>query len=147
MHLLTVIEEDRLGSDLSDWLSLAAELIGRLHAALTCYRDSMRTRVDDTVGIPEPVTEIHTGLRGRPRKVVDVGILEEAISTSRQIHTTELARVLGIHRNTLCSYMKSHGIERRYTKITDMELDNLVTAFKKRRPDVTHQRCCGHGYS
>ncbi|KAI6103998.1 hypothetical protein EDD16DRAFT_1438712, partial [Pisolithus croceorrhizus] len=47
----------------------------------------------------------------------------------------ELARVLGIHRNTLRHYMKNHGLERRYTDITDTDLDHLVTEFKKRRPE------------
>ncbi|KAI6145114.1 hypothetical protein BKA82DRAFT_3943681, partial [Pisolithus tinctorius] len=47
----------------------------------------------------------------------------------------ELARLLGIHRNTLHLYMRCHGIERTYTEISDADLDNLVKEFKKRRPE------------
>ncbi|KAI5981791.1 hypothetical protein EDC04DRAFT_2526089, partial [Pisolithus marmoratus] len=47
----------------------------------------------------------------------------------------ELARVLGVHRNTLRRYMKNYGLERKYTDITDPDLDHLLAEFKKRRPE------------
>jgi len=77
----------------------------------------------------------YTGLRGRPKKIVDLEFLKEAISNSRNISCAELARSLGIHRNTLRLYMQHHGIEQKYTPIGDSDLDNLVTACKKKHPD------------
>jgi len=39
-------------------------------------------RVDKNVHILQPVTEVHNGLRGRPRKVIDVNFVKEAMSNS-----------------------------------------------------------------
>ncbi|KAI5997208.1 hypothetical protein F5J12DRAFT_725363, partial [Pisolithus orientalis] len=47
----------------------------------------------------------------------------------------ELMCLLGIHQNTLCLYMRCHGIEHTYTEISDADLDNLVKEFKKRWPE------------
>jgi len=55
----------------------------------------------------------------------------------------ELARVLGVHRNTLHLYMKSQGIERRYTCISDADLDKLIGEFKARRPESGIQYIVG----
>ncbi|KAG1742891.1 hypothetical protein EDB19DRAFT_1608461, partial [Suillus lakei] len=47
----------------------------------------------------------------------------------------ELARTLGLHRNTLRLFMKHHGVKRKYSKLTNADLDILVKEFKKKRPD------------
>jgi len=93
--------------------------------------------------MPQPVTEVHTGLRGRPKKIINIDFLKEAISNLRQIMCTELARVLGIHRNTLWLYMKNHGVEQKYTHISNRDLDNLITEFKARRPESGIQYIIG----
>jgi len=65
------------------------------------------------------------------------------MSNSQQITCTELAWVLGVHRNTLRIYMRRHNIEQRYTDISDADLDHLVTEFKKRRPESGIQYLIG----
>ena len=57
------------------------------------------------------------------------------MSDSRQITCSELARLLGIHRNTLHLSMECHGIKRKYSDINDTDLDSLVMEFKRRRPE------------
>ncbi|KAG1855691.1 hypothetical protein DFJ58DRAFT_622538, partial [Suillus subalutaceus] len=47
----------------------------------------------------------------------------------------ELAKTLGVHRNTLRLYMKRHGVERKYSTLTNTDLDLLIKEFKKKRPD------------
>ncbi|KAG1884635.1 hypothetical protein F4604DRAFT_1574233, partial [Suillus subluteus] len=47
----------------------------------------------------------------------------------------ELAVILGVHRNTLQLYMKHHGIQRKYSELTNTKIDALIQEFKKRRPD------------
>ncbi|KAG1884362.1 hypothetical protein F4604DRAFT_1493464, partial [Suillus subluteus] len=47
----------------------------------------------------------------------------------------ELADILGVHRNTLQLYMKRHGIQRKYSELTNAEIDALIQEFKKRHPD------------
>ncbi|KAF8547389.1 hypothetical protein OG21DRAFT_1400814, partial [Imleria badia] len=56
----------------------------------------------------------------------------------------ELARVLGIHRNTLRTYMKKHGIKRTYSTISNEELDQLVRQFKAKRPKSGLRYTMGH---
>ena len=85
----------------------------------------------------------YTGLRGQPKKIVNLKLLKEAILNSCNINCAELARSLGIHRNTLCLYMQHHGIEQKYTPIGDSDLDNLVTACKKKCPDSSIQYIMG----
>jgi hypothetical protein len=71
----------------------------------------------------------------RPSVTVDLGYLQEAISNTRQIKFTELAGVLGIHRNTLHLHMKHHSIEWKYSQLSNADLDDLMTEFKKWRPE------------
>ncbi|KIM61429.1 hypothetical protein SCLCIDRAFT_25917 [Scleroderma citrinum Foug A] len=99
------------------------------------YRENIQNRIDKDVHIPQPVTEVHTGLRGRPKKVIDIDILKEAMSDSRQITCSELVHLLGIHRNTLHLSMEHHGIKCEYSDIDDTDLDSLVMEFKRRQPE------------
>ncbi|KAG1824580.1 uncharacterized protein BJ212DRAFT_1261242, partial [Suillus subaureus] len=39
------------------------------------------------------------------------------------------------HRNTLQCHMKCYGVERKYSNLTNVDLDCLVTEFKKEQPD------------
>jgi hypothetical protein len=96
---------------------------------------NINSSMDDNVVFPEPVALLHTGHPGRPKKIIDVEFLVEAVSNSWQIKLTELAEMLGIHRNTLRLYMKHHGVERKYSELTNVDLDLLVTEFKKNKPD------------
>ena len=102
---------------------------------LVLIHNAIPGRVDKTVYIPQPVMEVHTGLRGWLKKLIDANFLKEAMSNSRQIMHMELACVLGVHRNTLHLYMRQHNIECKYTDISDTDLDHLVVEFKRRRPE------------
>ncbi|KAG1818060.1 uncharacterized protein BJ212DRAFT_1269575, partial [Suillus subaureus] len=56
----------------------------------------------------------------------------------------ELADILGAHRNTLHLYMKCHGIQRKYSELTNADLNVLISKFKKRRPDSGIRYIIGH---
>ncbi|KAG1738583.1 hypothetical protein EDD22DRAFT_737993, partial [Suillus occidentalis] len=47
----------------------------------------------------------------------------------------ELSEMLRVHRNTLRCYMKCYGVKRKYSNLTNVDLDCLVTEFKKEQPD------------
>ncbi|KAG2088634.1 hypothetical protein BD769DRAFT_1338803, partial [Suillus cothurnatus] len=47
----------------------------------------------------------------------------------------ELSVMLGVHRNTSRRYMKHYGVERKYSNLTNVDLDLLITEFKKKQPD------------
>jgi hypothetical protein len=67
--------------------------------------------------------------------MVNLDLLREASSNERHIKLTELADLLGIHRNTLYSYMKRHGALRQYSTISNANLDNLIRTFKIQKPE------------
>jgi Bacterial regulatory protein, Fis family len=48
---------------------------------------------------------------------------------------TELAKVLGLHRNTLRRRLKEAGMSREFSTITNANLDELLRAYKQRRPE------------
>lgn len=87
-----------------------------------------------SVIIPQPIKTILTGKVGAPRKEIDVAYLREAMSVKQNITQTELAKHLGIHRNTLHKMMKTHGISKAYTRLTNPQLDTLIQSFKQSRP-------------
>ena len=67
--------------------------------------------------------------------LVNLDYLSEAISSTRHILLMELAQVLGIHQSTLHHHMKWHGIEWKYSSLSDAALDGLIAQFKKRWPE------------
>ena len=86
----------------------------------------------------------HPQQKGRPCKVIDKGYLREATHPSRKISKSQLARALGVHRNTLRKKMGESGVHAGYTSIGDAELDVLVRTYKVRKPDSGFRYVCGH---
>ncbi|KAG2745100.1 hypothetical protein P692DRAFT_20692797, partial [Suillus brevipes Sb2] len=56
-------------------------------------------------------------------------------SPHRRITLTKIADLLGIHRNTLCRYLKKHNVYRHFSTILNHNLDVLVKVFKTQKPD------------
>ncbi|KAF4597019.1 hypothetical protein EYR40_007469 [Pleurotus pulmonarius] len=77
-----------------------------------------------------PTTVEHTGKRGRPRKVIDPNFMVEATRPSRNLTLTTLAKSLGVHRNTVQSYLKEYGISRKFSDVPDGDLDTLITGLR-----------------
>lgn len=94
----------------------------------------MRDSAEDRVVRPQPVHKLCTGRRGRPALVIDPAFLRDAVSDHRRIPQTVLAKALGIHRNTLRQKLKAQNLERRYSTISDEDLDTLVRGFKEIKP-------------
>ena len=82
--------------------------------------------------------------RGRPRKVINEAYLREAAHPSRNISKTQLARTLGVHRNTIKNKMDEFGICSKYSSIEDADLDTLVKAYKVKRPGAGFRYVRGH---
>lgn len=81
------------------------------------------------------MTTIPTGKPGRPGKVISESILREMFRPGRNISTTQAARALRVHRNTVKKYLRSYQIRRQdYSQVSDEDLDTLVREFKHRRP-------------
>jgi len=82
--------------------------------------------------------------RGRPNKVINQAYLQEAAHPSRNISKTQLARALGIHRNTLKKKMDEFGIRSGYSLIEDIDLDTLIRAYKIKKPSVGFRYVWGY---
>ena len=91
-----------------------------------------------------PVTAEHRSRRGRPCKVVNEAYLQEATHPSRNIPKTKLAKVLGVHRNTLKKRIDELGVDCEYSAITDADLDSLVKEYKMKKPDAGLRYVRGH---
>lgn len=85
--------------------------------------------------MPDPVTVIHNGRRGRPRKVVNLAYLQEAMSSHRAIPITKLAKALNMHPHTLRHELRRHGVTRQFSQLSDSDLDLLVRLYKSTKPD------------
>jgi hypothetical protein len=66
------------------------------------------------------------------------------MSTHSNLSQTDLAAVLGIHRHTLRRRMKQAGVSWHYSTMTDMELDQILRAYKKIRPQSGLRYAMGH---
>ncbi|KAI6099207.1 hypothetical protein EDD16DRAFT_1497912 [Pisolithus croceorrhizus] len=56
------------------------------------------------------------------------------MAPGHRISISKLARLLGIHRNTLRYYLKKYEIDYQHTSITDSELDLLINYFCHLKP-------------
>lgn len=83
-----------------------------------------------------PVTLLHTGKRGRPRKIIADSLLRDAFAPHRNISVPKLAKVLRINRNTINKARKALGIRRDFSQWTDEELDSVVQQIRKEKPSV-----------
>jgi hypothetical protein len=92
-------------------------------------------RENSTILTVDPITIDYTGQRGRPRKVVNLEFLKEAMSPHRRITITKLAQKLSMHRTTLTYYLKRYGVSHQFAQLTDADLDRVVKTFKSTKPE------------
>ncbi|KAG2138192.1 hypothetical protein BD769DRAFT_1314517, partial [Suillus cothurnatus] len=56
----------------------------------------------------------------------------------------KIARVMGIHRNTLRSYLKQNNVSYKYSQISDADLDHAVQEFHQMKPNSGVRYLTGH---
>lgn len=93
------------------------------------------SRETSNVEIPQPVIIERTGKRGQPRKRINVEFLREAMNPTRRITLTALAKAIGVHRHTLRAYLKLHNVDRKFSQLSDQDLDILVKTFRSEKPE------------
>jgi hypothetical protein len=92
----------------------------------------------------EPVTLVHTGDRGPPQKVINEAWLAEATSPRHRLTITKIAEALSLDRKTVRSYMKEYGLERKFTPLTNEELETILRELKLTYPDAGVLTILGH---
>jgi len=78
---------------------------------------------------------VRTGKRGRPQKHINLEFLREAMSPKRHISLNKLAKLLGMHRNTLRFHLKKNNVHYKFSALSDVDLDILVKMFRKAKPE------------
>lgn len=73
---------------------------------------------------------------GRPKKIIDMDVLRAAMRPGSKITQTRLSSSLGIDRKTLRARAKEAGLEERYTKISEEDLDDLVQEIRHEKPNI-----------
>ena len=74
--------------------------------------------------------------RGRPAFEFNQEWLANAISPTRRLSLQKLAQTLGVHRNTLRRHLQINGLAKRFSDITDTDIDILVRHYKLGRPNA-----------
>lgn len=105
-----------------------SQLFKKRNSSSLGYRDNLK------VAHPDIVQEVHTGRRGRPKKVISEAFLKEAFAPNRRINQSGLARKLKMCRHTVRKNRIGYGIKNEYSKISDHELDHLVKQYKGPKP-------------
>lgn len=86
---------------------------------------------------------MQTGRHGRPRKVPNLNYLYDAMSPKRRITLTSLAKLIGIHRHTLRTYLKHYNVDYKFAVLSDSDLDLLVKTFRSVKPESGIQYLVG----
>ena len=99
--------------------------------------------VDEHTVPPIALYTICSGLRGRPRIVINVEYVE--LLRSCGYTWNEVADALQVSRSTIWRRLKEAGIHlQRYSDISDHELDSIVERFQRENPNYGQQFLLGH---
>lgn len=96
------------------------------------------------VTIPAPISIGASGRPGRPKKNIDPAVLHDALSGDRRITVVALAKVLGVHRNTLRTKVKELDITTSFDIVSDNDLDAMVRTYRQEHPDAGRSYTAGH---
>lgn len=108
------------------------------------HRKYYNSEDDARIDKPALVSSLQTGQRGRPAKAVDLRWLRDATTTKRRLTLKNISNTLGIHRNTLRSYLGQHNFSRRYVDISDADLDAHARKFRRQRPSSGYRYFMGY---
>lgn len=82
--------------------------------------------------------------RGRPTKEVDKDLISFMFGPSRNLSITKMAHNLGMHRNTLARKMKSLGVEKQYSPISNDHLQSIIRTYREENPDTGQSYVISH---
>jgi sugar diacid utilization regulator len=77
----------------------------------------------------------HSGGAGRPKKKLNSVWIRDAMSTEHHLSLKDIAALLGIHRNTLRYKLRQMGLQRRFSRLSNDDLDRVLKLYKRLRPE------------
>lgn len=137
----------------TSWLHECTEIIGALIMKLCKARDcadarsvvpvntiipcyNIMHREDTDIQFVQPVSGVQkTGKRGRPRKIIALDFLQEAMLSKHHLSLTRVAQMLGIHHRTLTRHLVANDIFYKFTALSDADLDLLVKTYRMTKPE------------
>ncbi|KAG6374552.1 hypothetical protein JVT61DRAFT_3897 [Boletus reticuloceps] len=122
-----------------NWTMLCVETFGELlcmleNVALSTSGQDQST--SNLIHIVPVVSEPPGPYQGCPRLKFDAEWLLDAVSSSHRIPLQTLAQTLGVHRNTLRCHLRMVGLSKKYSDITDEELEICIRRYKCDRPNA-----------
>ncbi|KAF7642342.1 hypothetical protein LDENG_00259750 [Lucifuga dentata] len=117
------------------YLSVPVEVFNSLQHLI----DIINSNVTHTSGQPQPSSDVDisfSGYAGRPRLEISSDALQSLLDTSLPVG--HLAALQGISRRTFYRQMKDYNmsVRKRYTNITDEDLDERVRIIKTHMPNA-----------
>ena len=100
------------------------------------------------LGIAGPPLLHHTGQRGRPPFVIPIEQLEALIELG--VNMTTIATILGVSERTVRRRREMYGLpigRDRYSDLSDVELDQLVSSILEVSPFIWLHVCTVHVYT
>lgn len=83
---------------------------------------------------PDPVTIVHTGRPGRPRKEIDLQYLACKNDPTVRLQRRKTVKSLGISDCTLLHRLWENNLDFKFSIITDDRLDTLVRQYRRENP-------------
>lgn len=90
-----------------------------------------------------PVTRVHSGRPGQPRKVIDEDWLRQALQPANCLSKTKIAKLCGVDRKTVQKAIKDYKIDTGFTQMTTDDLDELVELYRAWKPDSGYRYILG----
>ncbi|KAJ6452931.1 hypothetical protein C8R45DRAFT_1112712 [Mycena sanguinolenta] len=124
------------------WIESAATAFGQLTVALEQAATIVTGVENSKIKGVVPIRVETSGRRGRPRKAVNPVWLADAFSEHRRLTLQTIADALGMHRNTLRNYLKRYNVYRRFSTISDADLDIDTPADRPGASKTLNYECC-----
>ena len=100
---------------------------------------------DKEMHVPTLVTTFRQpGMRGRPRKDINLQWLHNATKGTRSLSYKDISEALGIHRHTLRTALRRIGLQRQSLTVSDSELDRIARKFRREKPTAGYRYLIGH---
>ncbi|KAK7434278.1 hypothetical protein VKT23_020279 [Stygiomarasmius scandens] len=127
-----------------DWVAEATLSLVSLLNELTDALVTAKTKDDSNVYMPQVTKNVYTGKKGRPRKEINVGLLQIVNAPNRVMQRRDFAESLGVSAKTIRRRLQENGLDFKYSQVTDEELDKIIWEYHEDHPSSGFNYVVGH---